>query len=644
MRVALAIVMAGLLVTGGVSARAQQSTAQQKQGAAIHSTAAAASKPSGVSLGDRTEVAAATSTRCDDIASPACAPTKADLKKARKEFERGQKLQKNDPEGALEALTTAAKLAPRNVAYAHAREVLRQQLVFRYVQRGNLYASAQRTVDAVAEFRKALELDSTNEYAAQQLRNVTGAPIPPAPTWLPESEENELTLHPQAGRQSFHFASDTRNAYNNIARAFGIKATPDESVPLKQLRIDIDNATFHQAMNAVAAMSRTFWTPISSAEVLIAAETPAKHKELDRMMLRTFYLPEATNAQELNDIVNLLRTVFEIRFVTLSPAQKTLTVRAPAPLMQAATTFLQSLAAGRPQVMLDVELYEVNRQMLQSIGVQLPLQYKIFNIPAAALAGLGNQNIQQLINQLIAQGGINQANFSSLQALLGQLQNQQNSLFSQPVATFGGGTTLMGIQVPPATANFSRSESRVYTLEKVSMRAAHGDAATLHFGERYPIINASFAPVFNTPQIANILGNNSFVAPFPSFTYEDLGVTLKAKPFVHGTADVTLDLELELKTLAGQSFNGVPVIGNRSYKGTITVANHETAVMAGSLSLSDQRTLAGAPGFAHLPVLGAAFSNRNNEHDEAELLIVITPHIVRAGATGAAMTIAIPRQ
>lgn len=636
MRAALSMIVAGVVVWASVSAGAQQPASRKNT--------VPSDKPTSVSANTSIPVTANRAAGCEASASPDCVPTKNELKKARKEFERGQKLQKSDPEGALERFTAAARLAPRNAEYATAREVLRQQLVFRHIQQGRLYASAQRTSDAVAEFRKALELDSGNEYAKQQLRNAADAPLPPAPTWLEESEEDDLTLHPKPGRQNFHFMGDTRAAFTNIATAFGIKVTLDESVSVKQLRVDMDNATFAQAMGAVAAMTKTFWAPISSREVLIASETSAKHKELDRMMLRTFYLPEATTAQELNDIVNLLRTVFEIRFVTLSPTQSTITVRAPAQIMQAATSFLQSLAAGRPQVMLDLELYEVNRQMLQSIGVQLPLQYKIFNIPAAALAGLGNQNIQQLINQLIAGGGINQANFSSLSALLAQLQNQQNSLFSTPVATFGGGTTLMGIQVPPATANFSRNESRVYTLEKVSMRAAHGEAATLRIGERYPIINASFAPVFNTPQIANILGNNSFIAPFPSFSYEDLGVTFKAKPLVHGTEDVTLDLELELKTLTGQSFNGVPVIGNRSYKGTITVANNETAVMAGSLSVSDQRTLAGAPGFAHIPLLSTALDNRNTEHDEAELLIVITPHIIRAGPTGASMTIAIPRQ
>jgi type II secretory pathway component GspD/PulD (secretin) len=162
------------------------------------------------------------------------------------------------------------------------------------------------------------------------------------------------------------------------------------------------------------------------------------------------------------------------------------------------------------------------------------------------------------------------------------------------------------------------------------MRAAHGDTATFRLGQRYPITNGTFAPIFNSPQIGQVLGANTFVAPFPSISYEDLGLTLKAKPAIHAGTDVTLDLDMEIKSLGGQAFNGIPVINNRQYKSVITVKNYETAVIAGMLTRNESRTLAGMPGFGRIPVLGRAVANGTTERGQSELLMVITPHIISA--------------
>src|SRR5207302_1130965 len=168
--------------------------------------------------------------------------------------------------------------------------------------------------------------------------------------------------------------------------------------------------------------------------------------------------------------------------------------------------------------------------------------FNLYNIPTIALAGLAGQNIQQLINQLIASGGINQAGSSSLSGLLSQLTGQQNSIFSQPLATFGGGLTFMGLSLDQLSAQLSLNESWVRSLENMSMRAGQGTDATFHLGSRYPILNASYAPIYNSPQISKVLGNQSYVPPFPSVSYEDLGLTMKAKPTVHGDGSVSLQL------------------------------------------------------------------------------------------------------
>jgi Flp pilus assembly secretin CpaC len=232
-------------------------------------------------------------------------------------------------------------------------------------------------------------------------------------------------------------------------------------------------------------------------------------------------------------------------------------------------------------ILLDVKVYAIDHTFVRKLGLSIPNQFQVFNIPAAALAALGGQNIQDLINQLIASGGINQASQSAISALLAQQANQQNSIFSQPVATFGGGKTFFGVALGTLSGQLSLNESDVTSLEHVTLRAGQGNEAKFLLGSRIPILNAQFAPVFNTPAIAKVIGNNSFQAPFPSFNYEDIGLAVKAKPTIHNNGDVSLDLDLSIKALAGQSLNGVPVLSNRAYKGQITVQDGQAAVVAG---------------------------------------------------------------
>jgi len=245
---------------------------------------------------------------------------------------------------------------------------------------------------------------------------------------------------------------------------------------------------------------------------------------------------------------------------------------------------------------------------------------------------LGGQNIQDLINQLIASGGINQAGSQAIQALLAQLGSQQNSISSHPLATFGSGLTLFGLTFDMASVTASLNESSIRSLEHATLRVSQGKDGTLHIGSRYPILNASFAPIFNTPQIAGVIQNNSFVPPFPSFNYEDLGLTLKAKPLVTANSNVSLNVEMQVRSLGTTSLNGVPVISNREYKGSINLLDGEPAVVAGSVSRTEQRSLTGVPGFGTLPLLNKASANNTVQNSEDELLVVITPHVVSAPA------------
>ena len=230
---------------------------------------------------------------------------------------------------------------------------------------------------------------------------------------------------------------------------------------------------------------------------------------------------------------------------------------------------------------------------------------------------------------MISSGGINQAGSSALSGLLAQLGGgQQNSIFSQPLATFGGGLTFSGVSLDQFAANLSVNESWVRSLENLTMRTNQGDDATFHIGERYPIENASYAPIYNSPQISAVLGNQSYVPPFPSVTYEDLGLNVKAKPVVHGDGSISLRIELQLRSLTGQSNNGIPVISNSEYQGSINLKDGEPAVVAGQVSRSDTLSMSGIPGLGYIPLLNQAMVNNTKQSESDELMIVITPHVL----------------
>jgi len=570
---------------------------------------------------------------CPEGASEAqCNPPKKDVKQATEAFRRGLKLQKDAPDEAYKQFQRAAELVPRNIEYLTTREVARQQLVYNHIERGNSDLQAGKQVEALADFRAAVGIDPGNRFAQERMRDALGdsAPKPDASPKIIE-QSAEIRLAPSQNLASFHFRGDSRELLSTVARSYGVSAQVEDSVPSRRVVFNIDNVNFFKAMMSAGAVTKAFWSPLDANQVLIAADTPENRRQYERMAMRTFYIPGIDTPAALTDIVNLLRNLFEIRFITPNAGSGTIVVRAPQTVLDGATQFLESLDTSRPEVMLDVHVYQVSHTFARNIGVHIPNNFNLFNIPVSALAALGGQNIQDLINQLIASGGINQANTTAISALLAQLQGQQNSIFSQPLATFGGGKTLTGVSLDQLSAQLSLNEGWVKTLDQATLRASQGNDATFRMGSRFPILNASFAPVFNTSAISQVLQNGSFQAPFPSFNYEDLGLTIKAKPAINSDSNVSLQLEINLRSLAGQSFNGVPVIGNREYKGSINLQNGEPAVIAGQVSHSETRNLSGIPGLSQIPLLNNVTATNDKQTEDDELLVVITPHITRRG-------------
>ncbi len=569
-------------------------------------------------------------------ASFADALTKVELRKIKKSkaiySEALRYIEKGEIEKGRGLIDTALELDPRNPQAVTARELLRQTDIQKHLTSASLELEDNHRQEAVADFRKALTLDPKNAAAQAGLTAALaqGMHVSASQPKIQYRDAGDVQLVPSDSPHDFHYRGDTGGLLQRVWNAFGIKPLIDTSVTSKPIRFDIDASDFATAATIVSQMTNTFYVPLSSNEALIFANTQENRRNFERLAMRTFYVSEASSPQEINEIVTMLRSIFDFRYVTPAASTNEVTVRAPLGMLEAATHVLDDLYAGRPQVMLEVNVYQVEETLARDLGLGLPTQFTLFNVATETRQLLNNPSNQQLINQLISSGAINQAGSSSIAALLaGLAAGGQNSILNQPIATFGGGITQSGTIIPGVTGHLSLSKSSLRALDHVYLRASQNDPATFRDGTRFPILNASFAPIFNTSAVSQVLQNQSFVAPFPSFSYEDLGLSLKATPNIHGVTDVSLKLEFQMRALGAQQLNGVPVITNREYNGTITVPEGATAVLAGMVTRQEQLSLQGIPGLAQLPGLRQATTLNNANVDNAEILLTITPHLVR---------------
>jgi type II secretory pathway component GspD/PulD (secretin) len=388
----------------------------------------------------------------------------------------------------------------------------------------------------------------------------------------------------------------------------------------------MEQATWQQASFTLTRLTKTLWSPLSARQALFAADTDENRRSLQRMSLRTFYLPQATTPQALNEISTTLRTLFEIRFSAVDQTAHSLTVRADSQTLDAVTQFLQALKDQLPEVVFQVDVFQISRNYTRAIGASIPTQFQVFNIPTEVRSLTSSGSAQSLINQLVSSGLINQSNTTAIAGLIGQLLGQQNSLLSQPFAVFGGGITFSALTIPAASFNFSRDLSSIRTLQSMTLRASQGTAAIMKIGQRVPVLNATYAPIYNSSAISQVLGNQTYVAPLPSVNYEDIGFNLKATPIIHRDNSVGIKLEMQIRSLGAMSVNGVPIINNREFNGFVTAKDGESIMAAANLNHSESRIL---QGFSLLTSI-SGLSKRTNMETDDEMLVVLTPRVVIA--------------
>lgn len=411
----------------------------------------------------------------------------------------------------------------------------------------------------------------------------------------------------------FDYSGDVRGGFQALGRAFGLRALFDDELPSRPLQVSLRKVRFEVAADILGQLTNSFWAPVDERTFLVAANTSAKRQQFEPQVSKTLLLAGATTEQ-FNEITQALKKLLEIRRVTPDTRTRTLTIRDTPARVEIAERLAKSLVEATPEVQVDITVLELDRRRSREIGLIPPEQAQILNLAQ----GLSPTQLQNILAPLIA--ALQGLSATELQNLL---TGGAQALNIPPFVLFGGGRTLFAANLPNAEANLRLLESAVRQSRWLTLRSRAGQTATMNIGERVPVIFVSFRSIFSSQQQQQLINQGVFQNPFPAVQYQDIGVNVSLTPWVHAGREVTLKMKFQIMLPTGQSLNDVPVFSEREVEHTIRLKEGETAVLAGLLAESRSRRREGTPG------LDGLVSNRSRETEETELILLVTPRLLR---------------
>ncbi|HEY1256327.1 MAG TPA: hypothetical protein VGF01_16235, partial [Terracidiphilus sp.] len=446
---------------------------------------------------------------------------------------------------------------------------------------------------------------------------------------------------PLPGVHSFHLHTDQRQILQQVYKAYGIEATLDESVRNAITRLDVDDADFGRAEHILELLTGSFSVPLDAHRALVLRDTRDNRQQFLRQEYETVYLSGLTK-EELTDVGNMAKNVFEVQTSVVEPDSGTITIRAPHNTLEAFNNTMTGLIEGRSQVVLDVRLIQLARNTERDTGVQPPQNVSAFNVYTEEQSIL-NSN-QALVQQIISSGLASAGDTLAILGILLASGQVSSSLLTNGVALFGGGLTSSALAPGALSANFNLNSSESRELDQIEVRLGDGEEASLKSGTRYPIQTASYSSLgAGLPSIAGLTGAGtssglaslaasygygSSVSNFPQVQYEDLGLTIKATPRVLRGGNVALKIDMKIDALAGTSINGNPILSNRAFSGVVTIKQGETVEVVSEVDKNESRALSGVPGISEIPGLNNMTGN-DTQKNYATLLVIFTPHVVR---------------
>jgi general secretion pathway protein D len=548
-------------------------------------------------------------------------PAVASTDKAAKAlYEKGKAAEaRNDYIEAYNDYHQAWQLKPTELRYRTAAEFVRFLAAASYVHQGEIQMNGGKLQEALTDFEQAIAIDPSS-FIAQQLANKVrqmllkgqNPPPPPTPqsalTRRMEEATGPVELAPIAQTPiTLKLSEDTKTIYESIGKLAGINVLFDPDYQSRRIRVDLNGVTLEEALQITALESKTFWRPVTPNTIFVAADTPAKRKELEQSVIRTFYLTNLSQPNELQDLVNILRQLLDTQRLQQFPSQQAVVVRGTPDQIAMAEKLIEDLDKSRPEVVVEVAIMQVNRDKLRNLGIQPPT-----SISVALQSNTSTTTSTTGTNVGTGNGNVTTTTGASTGTItLNELAHLNATNFA--------------VTIPAATANFLFTDSDSKLITQPQIRASDGQKASLKVGERVPVATGSFQPGIGGVGI-NPLVNTQF-------NYIDVGVNIDITPHVHGLDEITLKLAMDISAVDSyQNIGGIqqPVIGQRKIEQDIRLKEGEVNILGGLLESDQTKSLSGIPGLAQIPFFRYFFSSEQKEVKDNEIVFVLIPHIVRA--------------
>jgi general secretion pathway protein D len=543
-------------------------------------------------------------------------------KQAKALYDKGKQAEaRQDYISAYNYYHQAYQLKPTDLTYRSSYEYVRFLAAAAYVHKGQLLMNSGKLQEALTDFEEALAIDPSSFIAQQesnkvrQLLQKNANPGAASPSSSTESELDKrleqatgpVELAPISQTPiTLNLTQDSKTVYESIGKLAGINVLFDPDYTSRKIHVDLNGVTLQEALVITALESKTFWRPVTPNTIFVAADTAAKRKELEQSVIRTFYLSNLSQPNELQDMVNILRTLLDTQRLQQFPSQQAIVVRGTPDQIVMAGKLIEDLDKSKPEVVVEVAIMQVTRDKLRNLGI---------NPPASASISLQESPGTTTTTSVQGNSG---AGGTATTSTSNPGSINLNSLAHLNATNFE-------VTIPTATANFLMTDSSSKLIQQPEIRASDGQKASLKIGERVPVATGSFQPGIGGVGI-NPLVNTQF-------NYIDVGVNIDITPHVHGMDEVTLKMAMDISAVDSyQNIGGImqPVIGQRKIENEIRLKEGEVNILGGILESTQTKSLSGIPGLASIPLFRYLFSEETKEVNNNEIVFILIPHIVRA--------------
>jgi len=528
--------------------------------------------------------------------------------KGKPDYDQGKKAEAlQDYDAAYTYYQKAAKADPFNASFKIKLNRVRFEASEMHVKRGVEMRNRGDLQGAAGEFQRAQTIDPASPVADQELRKTVemiaeknraadAAAEPPSDP----NDQPLAALPPEIKPLSrapinLKMSEDAKKVFDTIGKLAGLTVIYDPDFPARRITVELNNVTLEQALEIAQLESKAFVKLVTENTIFVVPDQPQKRRDYEEQVVKTLYVSNTVQPQELTEIVTGLRQLLDLKRITQLNSQNAIIVRDTPDKLLLAEKMIRDIDKAKPEVVVQVEVLEARTDRLRDLGI------------------LPGQSASVAINPNTTTSGSTPSTNSG--TTLNQLRhlNGNNVVFT----------------LPTATANFLLSDTGTKILQNPEVRSVDGQTAKLKIGDRIPVATGSFSS-----GLGLAAGTAGGISPLVNtqFTYLDVGVNIDLTPRVHPNRDVSLKLKVEVSAHTNDvSIGGItqPVISQRVIEHDIRLKEGEVSILAGLIQRTDSKTLEGWPGFAKLPLLRYLFSHDKTDHQEDEVLIVLTPRIVR---------------